>query len=59
MIFDPNPVVSLNNTRLEDNSQIPAAAYSEVFSETCRIQVCLMDHSLAHVQHQTESKERT
>ena len=24
MIFDPNPVVSLNNTRLEDNSQIPA-----------------------------------
>lgn len=30
MIFDPNPVVSLNNTRLEDNSQIPAAAYSEV-----------------------------
>ena len=29
-IFDPNPVVTLNNTRLEDNSQIPANAYSEV-----------------------------
>jgi Zn-dependent metalloprotease len=29
-IFDPNPVVSLNNTRLEDDSQIPAAAYSDV-----------------------------
>lgn len=29
-IFDPNPVVILNNTRLEDDSQIPAAAYSDV-----------------------------
>jgi len=29
-IFDPNPVVTLNNTILEDNSQIPATAYSEV-----------------------------
>jgi Zn-dependent metalloprotease len=29
-IFDPNPVVTLSNTSLDDNSQIPAAAYSEV-----------------------------
>jgi len=29
-VFDPNPVVALNDTHLEDNSQIPTAAYSEV-----------------------------
>jgi Fungalysin metallopeptidase (M36)/Fungalysin/Thermolysin Propeptide Motif len=29
-VFDPNPVVTLNNTQLEDNSRIPTAAYSEV-----------------------------
>jgi Zn-dependent metalloprotease len=29
-VFDPNPVVTLNNTTLEDNSQVPQAAYSEV-----------------------------
>lgn len=29
-VFDPNPVVTLNDTHLEDNSQIPTAAYSEV-----------------------------
>ena len=29
-IFDPNPVVKLNNTALKDKSPIPAAAYSDV-----------------------------
>jgi Zn-dependent metalloprotease len=29
-VFDPNPVVTLNNTHLKDSSQIPAAAYSQV-----------------------------
>lgn len=29
-VFDPNPVVTLNNTSLQDNSSIPASAYSEV-----------------------------
>ena len=29
-IFDPNPVVKLNNTTLKDSSPIPAAAYSDV-----------------------------
>ncbi|MGA7900156.1 MAG: M36 family metallopeptidase [Nitrososphaeraceae archaeon] len=29
-VFDPNPVVTLNNTRLEDSSQIPLNAYAEV-----------------------------
>jgi Zn-dependent metalloprotease len=29
-IFDPNPVVKLNNTTLKDRSPIPAAAYSDV-----------------------------
>jgi hypothetical protein len=29
-IFDPNPVVALNNTTLEDNSPLPDAAYKEV-----------------------------
>jgi Zn-dependent metalloprotease len=29
-VFDPNPVVVLNNTTLEDSSPIPDAAYTEV-----------------------------
>ena len=29
-IFDPNPVVTLNNTSLEDNSQIPGSCLFEV-----------------------------
>jgi Zn-dependent metalloprotease len=29
-VFDPNPVVTLNDTTLEDNSPIPDAAYFEV-----------------------------
>jgi Fungalysin metallopeptidase (M36)/Peptidase propeptide and YPEB domain len=29
-VFDPNPVVRLNNTHLEDTSKIPDAAYVEV-----------------------------
>src|SRR5262245_35174077 len=29
-VFDPNPVVALNDTTLEDNSQLPDAAYKEV-----------------------------
>jgi Zn-dependent metalloprotease len=29
-VFDPNPVVSLNNTTLEDNSKIPDNAYTQV-----------------------------
>jgi hypothetical protein len=29
-VFDPNPVVTLNDTSLRDNSQIPDSAYSEV-----------------------------
>jgi len=29
-VFDPNPVVSLNNTSLEDTSVIPERAYSQV-----------------------------
>lgn len=29
-VFDPNPVVTLNNTKLEDTSQIPDGAYTEV-----------------------------
>ena len=29
-IFNPNPVVTLNDTALKDNSQIPESAYSEV-----------------------------
>jgi Zn-dependent metalloprotease len=29
-VFDPNPVVALNDTSLEDNSLIPDIAYSEV-----------------------------
>ena len=29
-VFDPNPVVTLNNTRLEDNSPIPNDAYKSV-----------------------------
>ncbi len=29
-VFDPNPVATLNDTTLEDNSLIPDAAYSEV-----------------------------
>jgi Zn-dependent metalloprotease len=29
-VFDPNPVVTLNNTKLEDNSPIPASAYIKV-----------------------------
>ena len=29
-VFDPNPVVTLNDTTLEDNSTIPEAAYTEV-----------------------------
>src|SRR5437870_6797323 len=29
-VFDPNPVVTLNKTSLNDRSQIPARAYSEV-----------------------------
>ncbi|HJT85282.1 MAG TPA: M36 family metallopeptidase [Nitrososphaeraceae archaeon] len=29
-IFDPNPVVALNDTRLEDNSPIPSSAYKNV-----------------------------
>jgi Zn-dependent metalloprotease len=29
-VFDPNPVVTLNDTSLEDNSKIPDKAYSEV-----------------------------
>lgn len=29
-VFDPNPVATLNNTGLKDNSTIPAGAYTEV-----------------------------
>lgn len=29
-VFDPNPVVALNDTTLEDNSPLPDAAYKEV-----------------------------
>ena len=29
-IFNPNPVVTLNDTNLKDNSQIPDSAYLEV-----------------------------
>lgn len=29
-VFDPNPVVALNTTRLTDSARIPAAAYREV-----------------------------
>ncbi|HSP61538.1 MAG TPA: M36 family metallopeptidase [Pyrinomonadaceae bacterium] len=29
-VFDPNPVVTLNDTSLEDNSKIPDKAYTEV-----------------------------
>jgi Zn-dependent metalloprotease len=29
-VFDPNPVVRMNNTQLEDTSKIPATAYVEV-----------------------------
>ena len=29
-VFDPNPVVKLNNTKLKDNSTIPDEAYTEV-----------------------------
>ena len=29
-VFDPNPVVTLNNTALEDTSMIPDSAYTEV-----------------------------
>jgi Zn-dependent metalloprotease len=29
-VFDPNPVVTLNNTHLKDSSQIPAKAYFQV-----------------------------
>jgi len=29
-VFDPNPVVALNDTTLEDNSPIPDAAYTQV-----------------------------
>jgi hypothetical protein len=32
-IFDPNPVVTLNDTYLEDTSPIPATAYSQVVLE--------------------------
>jgi Zn-dependent metalloprotease len=30
LVFDPNPVVTLNDTTLEDESDIPEAAYKEV-----------------------------
>lgn len=29
-VFDPNPIVTLNNTRLKNNSKIPRAAYIDV-----------------------------
>ncbi len=29
-VFDPNPVVTLNDTSLEDNSSIPDSAYSDI-----------------------------
>src|SRR5262249_52135311 len=29
-VFDPNPVVALNDTTLKDNSKIPEAAYAQV-----------------------------
>ena len=32
-IFNPNPVVTLNDTTLKDSSRIPDSAYSEVTLE--------------------------
>ncbi len=35
-IFDPNPVVTLNDTRLEDNSPIPSIAYKNIVLKDLR-----------------------
>ena len=58
-IFDPSPVVTLNNTSLEDNSQIPAVAYSEVILRDLQ-DTGMLDGPFVklYVQHQTGLKER-
>ena len=40
-IFNPNPVVTLNDTDLKDNSQIPDSAYLEVDLENQKVLICL------------------
>ena len=56
-IFNPNPVVTLNDTALKDNSQIPESAYSEVNLENLD-DSGMLDGSFASTQNSLQQNQK-
>ena len=57
-IFNPNPVVTLNDTNLKDNSQIPDSAYLEVDLENLE-STEMLDGSFASTGHDSSRIKRS